>query len=450
MSTSRVELTLPKLHPAQEQIVREARRFNTCCLGRRAGKTVLGQDRLIRPALKGLPVAWFAPTYRLLSEAWRSLQTTLYPVTAAINQTEHRLELVGGGVIECWSLDSPDAGRGRAYAAVVVDEAALVADLQRAWEQSIRPMLSDHRGSGWFLSTPRGINNYFHVLYQKGQGMFRGEWRSWQMPSSCNPHLPAEEIEAMKADMTEMSFQQEIEARFVSWEGQVFRRIMDCVMAGPAQGKVIVIACDWAKASDFTVFAALTDRGELAGIDRFRQLDYVQQHNRLRAFWERHGQPVIWSEKNSMGGAINDFLRNDGLPVVDWDTNSASKQQMIGALQMAFEQGSISIPNDPTLIAELQSFEGTPTASGMMRYSAPAGLHDDLVIALAIAWAALGAARKKKPAIPFGYFDNSDMGGWSAMKFGMADDPSLLYGTPTDAEHRGTVIDERGRRTRMQ
>ena len=30
------------------------------------------------------------------------------------------------GVLEIWPLDSPDAGRGRAYAALVVDEAAMV------------------------------------------------------------------------------------------------------------------------------------------------------------------------------------------------------------------------------------------------------------------------------------------------------------------------------------
>lgn len=80
------------------------------------GKTVLGMDRLIVPALEGKPVAWFAPNYRLLSEVWRELQRMLELVIARTNQQERRLELYGGGVIEMWSLDSPDAGRGRAYA----------------------------------------------------------------------------------------------------------------------------------------------------------------------------------------------------------------------------------------------------------------------------------------------------------------------------------------------
>ena len=45
------------------------------------------------------------------------------------------------------------------------------------------------------------------------------------------------------------------------------------------------------------------------------------------------------------------------------------------------------------LIGELQAFEATPLASGMMRYSAPVGQHDDCVMALAFAWAGLVAPR---------------------------------------------------------
>jgi hypothetical protein len=55
-----------------------------------------------------------------------------------------------------------------------------------------------------------------------------------------------------------------------------------------------------------------------------------------------------------------------------------------------FERGTIRIPNDPVLIGELQAFEARPLPSGMMRYAAPEGMHDDTVIALAIAWQGLG------------------------------------------------------------
>ena len=72
-------------------------------------------NRLIHPALKGKPVAWFSPAYKMLGDAWRQLCSTLHPVVTRRSDSEHRLELRGGGVIEAWSLDNPDSGRGRAY-----------------------------------------------------------------------------------------------------------------------------------------------------------------------------------------------------------------------------------------------------------------------------------------------------------------------------------------------
>ena len=65
-------------------------------------------DRLIHPALQGKPVAWFSPTYKILADTWRELRTTLAAVTRDKSEQEKRLELISGGTIELWSLDSPD------------------------------------------------------------------------------------------------------------------------------------------------------------------------------------------------------------------------------------------------------------------------------------------------------------------------------------------------------
>ena len=153
------------------------------------------------------------------NEVWRELQNRLHPVARDVSQQERRLELRGGGVLDVWSLDSPDSGRGRAYAAVVLDEAALIPNLENAWQESIRPQLTDFRGSAWFLSTPKGVANYFHTLYQRGQDTAQSDWASWRMPTSANPHIPAAEIEAAREDLSELAFGQEYEAAFVSWEG---------------------------------------------------------------------------------------------------------------------------------------------------------------------------------------------------------------------------------------
>jgi len=60
--------------------------------------------------------------------------------------------------LEFWSLDNPHAGRSRKYKRVVLDEAAFVKDLWEAWNNSIRPTLTDLIGDGWVMSTPRVKN----------------------------------------------------------------------------------------------------------------------------------------------------------------------------------------------------------------------------------------------------------------------------------------------------
>ena len=70
-------------------------------------------------ALSGRPVAFMAPTYKLLLDVWADMERTLAPVTRKANKTEMRIELVTGGKIDFWTLEDPDAGRGRKYARLV-------------------------------------------------------------------------------------------------------------------------------------------------------------------------------------------------------------------------------------------------------------------------------------------------------------------------------------------
>jgi hypothetical protein len=130
---------------------------------------------------------------------------------------------------------------------VVIDEAAIVPDLERAWQAPIRPTLTDYKGGAWFLFTPQGIGNYFHTLWRQGQGA-RSEWASFQAPSRDNSRLDPQEIEKARAEIPERDFRQEYLAEFVTWEGAVFSRLREAVTDAP-QGPAAVIGVDWAGAS---------------------------------------------------------------------------------------------------------------------------------------------------------------------------------------------------------
>ena len=308
------------------------------------------------------------------------------------------IQVTGGGSAECWSLVDPDSGRGRQYNLVVIDEAAQIADLEHAWERTIRSMLLARIGTAWFLSTPTGIAHYFHTVFQKGREPSRNqEWRSWQMPTSANPHIRPEEIEAMRRDMTELAYRQEIEAEFVSWQGAVFSHLREAITTAP-QGKAAVIGVDWAGSSgggDYTAIVMLSQQGHVLEIVRLRGQEFTPQRARLKGLWERHGKPPILSEANNMGEGQNQQLRLEGMFVEDWVTTHASKTRLVSQLVQAFEQGSIRIPDDPVLLCELQAFQCTPLPGGQFRYGAPPGAHDDTVLALGIAYQGLGTARKR-------------------------------------------------------
>jgi hypothetical protein len=349
--------------------------------------------RLIHPALSGKRVAWFSPTNKLQADTWRELRSILAPVTSDKNEQEKRLELISGGSIELWSLDNPDAARGRKYALVVIDEAAMIPTLEQAWQQSIRPTLTDLQGAAWFLSTPKGIN-YFKALFDCGQDPEREDWASWQMPTSANPFLAPAEIEAAGLDMSEAAFNQEYLAQFVNWEGSVFRRVVEAATAPPGlhpeADHEYVIGCDWGRSNDYTVFVVLdlTARAMVA-MDRSNRVDYAVQRGRLRVLAEHWRPRQILAEQNSIGQPVIEQLTRDGLRIQPFTTTNASKGQAVEALALALERGDIRILNDTVLVSELVAYQAERLPSGLPRYTAPPGQHDDCVMALAIAWSAL-------------------------------------------------------------
>lgn len=385
-------LKLPKPHNAQAQVIKEARRWNVVCMGRRWGKTKLGENRCVQPLLKGLPVGWFSPTYKMLSDVWRELTRTLAPVTKRTNAQEKQIELITGGVLDMWSLDNPDAARGRKYARVLIDEAAMIPLLGDAWQAVIRPTLTDLSGDAFFLSTPKGMN-FFRQCFDWGQDPERSEWASWQMPTASNPFIKATEIEAARQELPERIFRQEYLAEFVEDAGGVFRKVRQAATlerAQPYPGE-FVMGVDWAQKEDFTVLAVL-DRNtrKMVDLDRFNQVDWAVQRSRLWTMAQRWNIQTIIAEENSIGGPNIEQLQREGLPVTAFQTTATSKPPLIESLALAFERSEIEILSDPVLVSELESYERTVSReTGRSRYSAPAGYHDDIVMALALAWHAV-------------------------------------------------------------
>jgi len=310
-----LSLSIPARHPAQRQVVDEAARFNVLACGRRWGKSWLGVDLLIDAAVQGKPVAWFSPTYRMLSDAWRMVREVVQPVTVAARADEHRIELMSGGTVDMFSLDNPDTSRGRKFAKVIIDEAAMSPNLEPAWTNVIRPTLADLRGGAWFMSTPRG-HNYFWQLYNLGIDRAEG-WRSWRKPTATNPYIGADEIEAARRTLPERVFAQEFLAEFIEDGGAVFRGVYKCANGTPMEPQAdhaYVMGVDLARLADFSVIAVLdtsVDPIALVHLDRFNKIDWTFQVGKVRAIAERYHVSMIQVDATGLGDPVIELLRSE-------------------------------------------------------------------------------------------------------------------------------------------
>jgi len=317
------------------------------------------------------------------------------------------MELSTGGVIEAWSLEDPDKARGRKYRRAIIDEAAMAQNLEYAWQNVITKCLMDLHGDARIKSTPKGMN-FFYRLAQKCNS--DSDWKTYHYTTYDNPYMDKAEIDGQRKSDPESVFNQEIMAMFLEEAGMVFRKVMAAAVAtwqdrppdvaqpnefgeGAGEPHRYVFGVDWGKSNDWTVVMVLDLlTREIVNYDRFNQIDYHVQRQRLEALYKVFKPDIIIAERNAMGDPIIEELQRSGMPVQPFTTTQASKIKAIEDLSLAFEQGDIKIPNDQTLISELQSYAGERLPSGLIRYNAPEGMHDDCVMALALAWQ--GCARE--------------------------------------------------------
>jgi hypothetical protein len=392
--TTELVLVRPVLHAAQQRVIESAKRFNVLQCGRRFGKTTLGVDLAIDTALDGKPVGWFAPTYKILDDAWRELVAATADI-ATPNQRDRRLEFVTGGVIEFWSLDQPDAGRSRKYARIIVDEAGIVRELEAAWNGAIRPTLADFQGDAWFFGTPKG-RNYFHQLYAKGQ-QGKGDWVSWRFGTVENPVIADEEVASAKADMPKAAFEQEYLGIPADDGGNPFGigAIRACVAPGLSDAQPVVWGVDLAKSQDWTWAIGLDSSVAVCRSERW-QGPWSTTLDRL-SFLLRQGHRALVDSTGVGDPIVEQLQKRVGGRIEGYHFTAPSKQRLMEGLAAAIHQKAVRFPDGP-LVSELEAFTYEYTKSGV-RYTAPDGLHDDGVCALALAVQATSVAQPRSRAL---------------------------------------------------
>lgn len=357
--------------------------------GRRTGKTRLGCACAVQAAWprSPYPVWWVAPSYPYTQVAWRYLREKLRGISI-IRESEKILEFPGGNFIQVKSADNPDSLRSEGLTRVIVDEAAYV--LKEAWHECLRPALMDCRGDALFLSTPHGMNWFWEVFQLEHSDP---DWKSWQLPTSANPFIDPSEIDNLRRTMAERVFQQEVMAQFIEMEGVLFRRVRESATAQEQKVPILkhqyVFGIDLGRRVDFTAIIIYDCTLNAAVYHERFQGEWSHQTQRIHDLAKLFKPVGILVDQTGVGDPVVEELQHDigdVYPVEGFIFNNASKHQVIEGLALAFERGDIKIVNNEILIQQLLSFQVEKLPSGLLRYGAPEGLHDDSIIALTLAY----------------------------------------------------------------
>lgn len=158
---------------------------------------------------------------------WDEIKFILHPIIRRKDEQLKQIKLITGGQIDFWSMEDPNNGRGFSYHRVIIDEGEKARHLKEAWNQVIRPTLTDYIGDAWILSTPQFGQTYFKELSQNKFKKGFEDWNSWTRTSYDNPFLLRSEIDAARAQLDDLTFRCEFLAEDVDIVGRPFAYAFD-------------------------------------------------------------------------------------------------------------------------------------------------------------------------------------------------------------------------------
>jgi len=210
-------------HQTQKTVALDRHRFRVLCCGRRWGKTTLAIDQIKGQASRpNSRIAYIAPTYQQAHDiAWTQLKNDCKDAAESPpNESRLEIKLVNGSLIVLRGWEAIETLRGQNFHMVVLDEVAMMRNFQLQWQEVIRPTLTDFKGEALFISTPKGFNHFYDLFDLQERD---SDYKSFHFTSYDNPHLPHDELEKAKQEMTADRFAQEYLADFRKTEGLVYK-----------------------------------------------------------------------------------------------------------------------------------------------------------------------------------------------------------------------------------
>ncbi|MHC2315160.1 phage FluMu gp28-like protein [Bradyrhizobium diazoefficiens] len=364
----------------------------------KSGKTVSCMAWLVEQAmLKGKPGRefwWVAPVSGTAKIAFGRIKRGLKG-KKIINHTDMTITIGNGAVLRFKSAEKPDNLYGEDVWAAVMDEASR---MREEAFYAVRSTLTATRGPIRIIGNVKGRKNWFFIGSRKAEA---GE-----------PNHSYHKITAADAVAAGVFPQEELDDARAALPEAVFNELYFCIptddggnpfglkhiranIAPMSKKPTVAFGGDLAKSIDWTVLHGLDEDGCTSEHHRF-QLSWKATIMRVRLIC---GYITSFLDSTGVGDPIVEELQDgngENSNFKGYKFTQASKQMLMEGLAVAIQQNEIQYP-EGVIVNELESFEYEYTRTGV-RYTAPEGMHDDCVMALALAV----HAKKNRAAQPQG------------------------------------------------
>jgi hypothetical protein len=415
-----IEIYPPKPHTKTQLQIMKA--LNTPGLqevwvaaGSKFGKSAAAGGAMVLAATsrdKGL-FRWVAPIYKQTEIGMEYLRNILPgdPYTQVTRSGTPKIYFPSTKTrIEFWHGSDPYSLEGQAVNGYVLDECAKMKKEVYSAAVTTRTVT---KGPFLCISTPLG-KNWFYEKCMEAKIEMEADIKANRpprklfltAPTSANPYVDKSVIDDARQKLPARLFEQYFLAKFTD-NSTVFSGYEKCVfgdrlelegvdfqewISKDAEKKSVVIGVDWAKEQDYTVFFAIAidKKPRCVGFSRFHKQDFISVMRRLIRFGKNFREvQTVWHDRTGLGSVMDDLLDKTNFVYHGVTFTNDSKSDMVNKLMVAFHNDLLEIPFWPEMIKELDSFEVDISALGKMRYNAPSGMHDDIISAMMLAWAAV-------------------------------------------------------------
>lgn len=377
------EYQRPWVYPKQRAAIFHNKRYGLIEASTKSGKTTGCLIWLTEQALLGNAGEnywWVAPVYPQAKIAFRRLKRSLTREAYDANESELTITLINEAVVSFKSAEKPDNLYGDDVHAAVFDEASR--GRQEAWH-AVRSTLTATNGLFRGIGNVRGrVNWFYHLCRRAESGEADMHYAKLIAADAVAAGIITQaEVEDARRTLPAEVFKELYLAEPSDDGGNPFgmKAISECTKP-LSTSKPVCYGIDLAKSVDFTVIIGLDGKGQTCYYERF-QKPWPDTKRRISQVVGQNTPTLI--DSTGVGDVVVEDLQREHSNIEGFKFTQSSKQQLMEGLTIAIQNHEICFPDGPIAI-ELNQFEYQYTRTGVS-YSAPEGVHDDCVCALALA-----------------------------------------------------------------